>query len=91
MFMGIVVFVAIGLFGTTEPPEGGSASGLISKPFVFFTALALMAIGVIMRDGLAVIAGALLGLLWVAMLGYVLVFLGTEGLDAIKETIISFL
>ncbi|WP_239236691.1 exopolysaccharide biosynthesis protein [Candidatus Nitrotoga sp. BS] len=53
--------------------------------------IALMAIGVIMRDGLAIIAGALLGLLWVAMLGYVLVFLGTEGLDAIKETIKSFL
>ncbi len=53
--------------------------------------IALMAIGVIMRDGLAVIAGALLGLLWVVMLGYVLIFLGTEGLDAIKETIKSFL
>jgi hypothetical protein len=53
--------------------------------------IALMAIGVIMRDGLAVIAGAFLGLLWVAMLGYVLIFLGTEGLDAIKEAIKSFL
>ncbi len=52
--------------------------------------IALMAIGVIMRDGLAVIAGALLGLLWVAMLGYVLIFLGTEGLDTIKEAIKSF-
>ena len=52
--------------------------------------IALMAIGVIMRDGLAVIAGALLGLIWVAMLGYVLIFLGTEGLDVIKETIKSF-
>ena len=52
--------------------------------------IALMASGVIMRDGLAVIAGALLGLIWVAMLGYVLIFLGTEGLDVIKETIKSF-
>lgn len=53
--------------------------------------IALMAIGVIMRDGLAVIAGALLGLAWVTMITYVLVFLGTEGLDLIKETIKSFL
>ena len=53
--------------------------------------IALMAIGVIMRDGLAVIVGALLGLLWVAMLSYVLIFIGTEGLDAIKDTIKSFL
>lgn len=53
--------------------------------------IALMAIGVIMRDGLAVIAGALLGLAWVTMITYVLVLLGTEGLDLIKETIKSFL
>ncbi len=53
--------------------------------------IALMAIGVIMRDGLAVIAGALLGLLWVAMLSYVLIFIGTEGLDTIKDMIKSFL
>ncbi len=53
--------------------------------------IALMALGVIMRDGLAVLVGAIIGLLWVAMLGYVLIFIGTEGLDAVKETIKSFL
>jgi len=53
--------------------------------------IALMALGVIMRDGLAVIAGALVGLLWVAMISYVLIFLGTEGLDVVKETIKSLL
>ncbi len=53
--------------------------------------IALMAIGVIMRDGLAVLAGMLLGLLWVAMISYVLIFIGTEGLDIVKETIKSFL
>ena len=53
--------------------------------------IALMAVGVIMRDGLAVVVGALLGLAWVAMLTYVLIFLGTEGLDLVKETIKSFL
>ena len=53
--------------------------------------IALMAVGVIMRDGLAVIGGMIIGLVWVAMLTYVLVFLGTEGLDLVKETIKSFL
>lgn len=53
--------------------------------------IALMALGVIMRDGLAVVAGALVGLLWVFMIFYVLIFIGTEGLDLIKETIKSFL
>lgn len=49
--------------------------------------IALMAIGVVMRDGLAVIAGAVIGLLWVGMLAYVLMFIGTEGLEIVKETI----
>ena len=53
--------------------------------------IALMALGVIMRDGLAVIAGAILGVAWVAMLAYVLIFIGTEGLDLVKGTIKSFL
>lgn len=53
--------------------------------------IALMALGVIMRDGLAVLAGALIGLAWVLMLGYVLIFIGTEGLDLVKETIKSWL
>ena len=53
--------------------------------------IAMMALGVIMRDGLAVLAGMVIGLLWVGMLGYVLIFLGTEGLDVVKETIKSFL
>ena len=43
------------------------------------------------RDGLAVLTGAILGLIWVAMLAYVLIFLGTEGLDLIKETIRSLI
>lgn len=52
--------------------------------------IALMALGVIMRDGLAVIVGAVVGLAWVAMLVYVSIFLGLEGLDLIKETIKSY-
>ena len=53
--------------------------------------IATMALGVIMRDGLAVIVGAVVGLAWVAMLLYVSIFLGLEGLDLIKETIKSYL
>jgi hypothetical protein len=53
--------------------------------------IAMMAVGVIMRDGLAVIAGALIGLAWVAMLVFVIVFLGVEGIDMVKEGIKSIL
>lgn len=53
--------------------------------------IALMALGVIMRDGLAVIAGALIGTLWVCMLAFAVLFFGAEGLDVVKEAIKSFL
>lgn len=49
--------------------------------------IALMAIGVIMRDGLAVLAGAVIGTLWVLALTFILLFLGTEGLEVIKNAI----
>lgn len=53
--------------------------------------IALMAIGVIMRDGLAVIAGALIGMAWVAMLCGAVLYFGPEAFDIIKETIKSLL
>ena len=53
--------------------------------------IALMAVGVMMRDGLAVCAGAVIGLGWVLMLITAVIFLGTEGLDMIKQTIHSFI
>lgn len=49
--------------------------------------IALMAAGVIMRDGLAVVAGAVIGMLWVFMLVYALAVFGPEGIDMIKEAI----
>lgn len=49
--------------------------------------IGLMALGVLMRDGLAVIAGMAIGLLWIAMLVFLVIFLGAEGLDAIKAFI----
>lgn len=44
-----------------------------------------------MRDGLAVIAGAILGLAWVAALCYFAYVFGTEGIDMMKEAIKSLL
>lgn len=52
--------------------------------------IALMAIGVMMRDGVFVLAGALIGLLWVFAMVFVVVFLGMEGLDLIVEYFRSF-
>ncbi|MFK7839019.1 MAG: exopolysaccharide biosynthesis protein [Bdellovibrionales bacterium] len=49
--------------------------------------IALMAVGVIMRDGLAVIAGALIGTAWVFFIFFMLIFFGTEGIVLVKETI----
>ena len=53
--------------------------------------IALMAIGTIMNDGLAVIAGAIIGLLWVAFITYGIIFLGMEGVEFITETVKSYL
>ncbi|MGH1403454.1 MAG: exopolysaccharide biosynthesis protein [Alphaproteobacteria bacterium] len=49
--------------------------------------IALMAIGLINRDGLAVLAGAVIGFAWVCALTMIIVFLGTEGIDIIKDVI----
>ena len=49
--------------------------------------IAMMAIGVLMRDGLAVIAGAIIGTIWVCLLVAFVVIYGPEGFDMIKEFI----
>lgn len=51
--------------------------------------IALMAIGVLVRDGLAVIAGAVIGTAWVIMLVAVTIFFGAEGIEIAKEAIKS--
>jgi len=53
--------------------------------------IALMSIGVISRDGLAVIAGAIIGMLWVCALVFIISFLGTEGIDFVKEVIKAYI
>ncbi|MCK5385172.1 MAG: exopolysaccharide biosynthesis protein [Alphaproteobacteria bacterium] len=49
--------------------------------------IALMSIGVITRDGLAVLVGAIIGMLWVCALVFIIGFLGTEGIVFVKELI----
>ncbi len=53
--------------------------------------IALMAIGLINRDGFAVVAGAVIGITWVCLLSAAILFLGTEGIDIIKETIKGYI
>ncbi len=53
--------------------------------------ISIMAIGVLSRDGLAVIGGALIGVIWVAILALAVLFLGAEGIDFVKDTMKEFL
>lgn len=53
--------------------------------------IALMAVGVLVRDGLAILVGAATGISWIAFLAAITLFLGTEGITAAKEAILSLL
>lgn len=53
--------------------------------------ISIMAIGVLSRDGLAVIGGALIGIVWIAILALAIIFLGAEGIDFVKDVIKSWL
>lgn len=53
--------------------------------------IALMAAGTVMRDGLAVLAGMIIGLSWVAMLISVILIFGPEGVEIVKEFIKSLI
>ena len=49
--------------------------------------IALMAIGILMRDGLAVIGGLIIGILWIIALTSFVVIFGSEGFDIMKDFI----
>ena len=49
--------------------------------------IALMAVGILMRDGLAVIGGILIGLAWVVLLITAFYLFGSEAVDIIKNFI----
>lgn len=53
--------------------------------------IGLMAVGVMMRDGLAVLVGMAFGLLWVVGILAAYIFFGMEAVHLIKETVISWL
>lgn len=53
--------------------------------------IAMMSVGFIMRDGAAVIAGAVIGIGWIAMLACAVIFFGPEAVDIIKEAIRSWI
>lgn len=53
--------------------------------------IALIALGVMMRDGLLVIIGVLVGLGWITLLTGAILFLGPEAFEIIKTTIKSLL
>jgi len=52
--------------------------------------IALMAMGVLMRDGLAVITGAIIGMVWVVLLVSFVTIYGPEGFDIAKNFIKGF-
>ena len=54
-------------------------------------AIALMSIGIILRDGLAVILGIILGVFWISLLTYTILFFGTEGIELLKGVIKGWL
>lgn len=53
--------------------------------------IALMSVGFIMRDGLAVLAGALIGTAWVLMLAGAVVIFGPDAFHMVKDMIKSIL
>lgn len=53
--------------------------------------IALMAIGIGMRDGLAVLAGAVIGMAWISLLGFAVIIFGPEAFEIVKETIKSLI
>jgi len=49
--------------------------------------IAIMSVGVITRDGLAILIGAAIGMIWVCAITAIILFLGTEGVDIVKDLI----
>lgn len=88
-------FVTSGLFSNLIGVAGFIMALSVCIPLPFTNTIpslgiALMAVGVVMRDGLAVLAGLIIGLSWVGMLVYFTVFFGTEGVLIAKEFIKGF-
>lgn len=64
------LFIMIPLPGTNTVPGMG---------------IALMSIGIMMRDGLAIIVGAVLGMTWICLIAVLYFWFGTEGFNALRS------
>ncbi len=53
--------------------------------------LALIGIGLMMRDGLAILGGLFVGTIWIILLFGVIIFVGIEGIDLFKQFIKDFI
>jgi len=86
---GGVMKNVVGIFGLIM-----SLSILIPLPFtntVPSLGLALMAVGLLLQDGLALLSGAVIGCAWIGLLLFVTIVYGPEGVDILKTAIKSFL
>lgn len=88
-------FVTQGLFSNMIGVAGFAMALAVAVPLPLTNTvpafgIALMAIGILMRDGLAVIGGLLIGLSWIiSLLSFVIIF-GPEGIDIAKDFIKGF-
>lgn len=85
-----------GVFSRLSGLSGVVMSTAIFLPFPGFNtvpsmSLCLLAIGDVMRDGLAVLIGSILGVAWIFFLASLITFLGIEGVHLLKEEIMNFL
>lgn len=89
-------FMTKGMFSRLAGLAGTIMSTAVFLPFPGFNtipsmSLCLLGIGDVMRDGLAVLIGALLGVAWIVTLGLTFAFIGVEGYLLAKDWVISLL
>lgn len=85
-----------GLAARSSGLAGVIMSTAIFLPFPGFNtipsmSLCLLSIGDVMRDGLAVVVGSVLGVAWIFFLAFLIAFIGLEGIHFLKAEITSFL
>lgn len=85
-------FVTQGVFSNMIGVAGFAMSLAVAVPLPLTNTvpafgIALMAIGILMRDGLAVIGGLLIGLFWITLLLSFIIVFGAEGIDIAKDFI----
>lgn len=85
-----------GLFAKLAGLAGVIMSTAIFLPFPGFNtvpalSLCLIGLGDVMRDGLAVLIGSLLGVLWITVLGLLVAFVGMEGFALARGWLVSLL